>query len=181
MGNSDHSGLEVNMVGMPVDRTTKDEVPDWVKADMQAMRMKLGEVEWVAEFGGMGGVESMNKFYEIVDRITKECVPTKLRRASNKPLWMSGNIMRMLRRKRRLWRAYTNEGYYRWDYRDYVAYQEVQKEVKKQIGIAKRKLEKRLVKKAKKNDKKFYAYIKSKTCKAVTGSVWGRSEGRRDW
>ena len=118
LGNSDHSGLEVNMVGMPVDRTTKEEVPDWVKADMQ-----LGEVEWVAEFEGMGGVECMSKFYEEVDRITKECVPTKRRRASNKPLWMSGNIMRMLRRKRRLWRAYTKEGYYRRDYRDYEAYQ----------------------------------------------------------
>ena len=102
LGNSDHSGLEVNMVGMPVDRTTKEEVPDWVKADMQAMRVKLGEVEWVVEFEGLGGVESMSKFYEVVDRITKECVPMKLRRANNKPLWMTGNIMRMLRRKSRL-------------------------------------------------------------------------------
>ena len=54
---------------------------------------------------------------------------------------MNQNIMRMLRRKRRLWRAYTGEGYYRQDYQDYLAYQEVQKELKKQIRKAKRKLE----------------------------------------
>ena len=50
------------------------------------------------------------------------CVSTKLRRAGNRPLCMNSNIMRMLRRKRRLWRAYTGEGYYRQDYRDYMAW-----------------------------------------------------------
>ena len=49
---------------------------------------------------------------------------------------MTGNIMRMLRRKRRLWRAYTEEGYYRQDFRDYQAYQEVQKEIRKEIKEA---------------------------------------------
>ena len=78
------------------------------------------------------------------------------------------NIMSMLRRKRRLWRAYTGEGYYRQDYQDYLAYQEVQKELKKQIRKAKRKLEKDLAKKAKKNPKKFYAYMKSKTSNRVS-------------
>ena len=108
----------------------------------------------------MGGEERMAKFYETVERVTRECVPTKLRRTGNKPLWMTGNIMRMLRRKRRLWRAYTEEGYYRQDFRDYQAYQEVQKEIRKeikkegdQIKKAKRKLERSL---AKKDHKKFY-------------------------
>ena len=93
----------------------------------------------------------MAKFYETVERVTRECVPNKLRRTGNKPLWMTGNIMRMLRRKRRLWRAYTEEGYYRQDFRDYLAYQEVQKEIRKEIKKAKRKLERSLAKKAKKD------------------------------
>jgi hypothetical protein len=38
----------------------------------------------------------MEKFYEVVDRVTRESVPTKLRRVGNKPLWMTANIMRML-------------------------------------------------------------------------------------
>jgi hypothetical protein len=29
LGNSDHSGLGVEIVGMPTDRSTKEEVPDW--------------------------------------------------------------------------------------------------------------------------------------------------------
>ena len=80
---------------------------------------------------------------------------------------MTGNIMRLLRRKRRLWRAYSTEEYYGQDYRDYMAYNEIQREIKREVKKAKRKLEKDLAKKAKKNPKKFYAYLKSKTSNRV--------------
>ena len=168
LGSSDHNGLEVTVVGMAGKGSTKEEVPDWSKADMKAMRDKLGEVAWGEEFGQLGGVQCMDKFYEVLDRVTRDCVPTKLRRTSSRPLWMNQNIMRMLRRKRRLWRAYTGEGYYRQDYRDYLAYQEVQKELKKAIRKAKRKLEKDLAKKAKKNPKKFFSYMRTKTANRVS-------------
>ena len=82
---------------------------------------RLGEVDWKKELGQMDGLECMDRFYEVLDTITKECVPTRLRRTKNRPLWMNRNIMRMLRRKRRLWRAYTREGVYREDFRDFRA------------------------------------------------------------
>ena len=168
LGGSDHNGLEVTVVGRDLAGSSKEEVPDWAKADMKAMRDKLGEVEWGEEFGQLDGVHCMEKFYEVLDRVTSQCVPTKLRRTSTRPLWMNQNIMRMLRRKRRLWRAYSGEGYYRQDYQDYLAYQEVQKELKKMIRKAKRKLEKDLARKAKKNPKKFFSYMKSKTANRVS-------------
>ena len=31
--------------------STKEEVSDWAKADLQAMREKLGELDWEEEFG----------------------------------------------------------------------------------------------------------------------------------
>ena len=167
LGGSDHNGLEVSFVGMDADKTTKEQVPDWAKANMQEMRVRLGNVDWEQEFGEMGGEECMEKFYSVVDKVTKECVPMKLRRVGKKPLWMTSIIMRMLRKKRRLWRAYTNEGYYGQDYRDFLAYKEVQKEIKREIKKAKRKVEKDLAKKAKKNPKMFYAYLKSKTSNRV--------------
>ena len=168
LGNSDHMGLEVSLVGRAPDVSTKEEVPDWARADLQGMREKLGMVVWEEEFGQLSGAECMGKFYEVLDRVTGECVPTKLRRAGSKPLWMNPNIMRMLRRKRRLWRAYSRDGYYRQDYQDFLSYQEVQKEIKKLIRKAKRKLERNLAKKAKKNPKKFYSYLKSKTSNKVS-------------
>ena len=168
LGNSDHNGLEVTLLGQPPDKSSKEEVPDWPRANMEKMREMLGEVDWEVEFGQLGGRESMDKFYQVVDRVTRECVPTKMRRAGTRPLWMTQNIMRMIRRKRRLWRAYTGEAYYGQDYRDYLAYQEVQKEIRKEIKKAKRKLEKSLAKKARKDPKRFYSYLKSKTSNRVS-------------
>ena len=70
------------------------------KADMKAMLSdKLAEVDWEAEFGQLGSLECMEKFYEVLSTITRECVPTKLRRTRSRPLWMNRNILRMLRRK----------------------------------------------------------------------------------
>ena len=177
LGSSDHSGLGVSIVGMEADNTTKEEVPDWAKANLEEMRRKLGEVDWEEEFGVLGGEECMDKFYRVVDKVTKECVPLKLRRVSNKPLWMTRNTMRLLRKKRRLWRAYSTEDYYGQDHRDFLAYKEVQKEIKKEIRKAKRKVEKDLAKKAKKNPKKFYAYLKSKTSNRVGVGPLSGEEG----
>ena len=168
LGNSDHNGLEVTLVGSGQDKSSKEKVPDWTKANMEGMREKLAEVHWEEELGQLSGKEAMDKFYQVVDRITREFVPTKMRRAGSRPLWMTQNIMRMLRRKRRLWRAYSGEEYYGRDYRDYLAYQEVQKEIRREIKKAKRKLERSLAKKAKKDPKRFYAYLKSKTCNRVS-------------
>ena len=170
LGTSDHFGLEVNLQGMAEESSSnsKEEVPDWAKADMKAMSGKLDEVDWRGEFGQMGGLECMEKFYEVLLTITKECVPTKFRRTKCRPLWMNRNILRMLRRKRRLWRAYTREGVYREDFRDFRAHQELQKELRSQIKRAKRKLERDLARKAKKDPKKFYAYMKSKISNRVS-------------
>ena len=76
LGASDHKRLEVSLLGATADRTTK---------------------EWGVELDQLSGVESMHKFYSLVDEVTQECVPTKLRRSSNRP-----NIMKLLRKKRRL-------------------------------------------------------------------------------
>ena len=38
-------------MGRGADVSTKEEVSDWAKADLQAMREKLGELDWEEEFG----------------------------------------------------------------------------------------------------------------------------------
>ena len=110
----------------------------------------------------------MEKFYEVLTIIINESVPTKLRRTKNRPVWMNRNILRLLRRKRRLWRAYFREGVYREDYQNFRAHKELQRELRIQIKRPKRKLERDLARKAKKDPKKFFAYMKSKTCNRIS-------------
>ena len=74
---------------------------------------------------------------------------------------MTPNILKMLSKKRRLWRAYTQEAYYGQDFRDFIAYKEVQTEIRKEFKKAKRKVERNLAKNARKtgkNNRKFHAY-----------------------
>ena len=175
LGNSDHMGLEVSLVGRVTDVSSKEEVPDWEKADLQGMREKLETFEWEEEFAQLRGTECMERLYEVLDKVTREFVPSKHRRTGRRPMWMNANIMRMLRRKRRLWKAFSGDGYYRQDYRDFMAYQEVQKEIRKQIRKAKKKLERNLARRSKMDPKKFYSYLKSKTSNRVSvGPLVGR-------
>ena len=83
-------------------------------------------------------------------------------------MWMNRNIMRMIRRKRRLWRSYSTEQRTRKDFASFQAFKKVQKEVEKAVKAAKRKLERSLAKNSKRNPKAFYSYIKKKSSNRVT-------------
>ena len=75
---------------------------------------------------------------------------------------MNKNILRMIRKKRRLWRSYSTEDRSKRDFESFQAFKNIQKEVQKAIKKAKRKFERSLAKNAKKNPKAFYSYIKKK-------------------
>ena len=139
----------------------------------------IEEVNWEQEFEGKSGVECLEVFYEVVRRETERCIPKKVRRKSSSPLWMSGNIIRMIRKKRRLWQNYTSSEYYRQDYGSFQAYKEVEKRVKAEVKKAKRKFERKLAKQSKKNSKQFYSYPKKTTSNRV--SVGPHGLGTLGW
>ena len=85
-------------------------LPDWLKADLGAMKESLAEIDWNVEFGESSGKECMDIFYKVLDRETEKHIPMKLRRASQKPIWMNKNVIRLIRKKKRLWRWYSNDG-----------------------------------------------------------------------
>ena len=72
---------------------------------------------------------------------------------------MTQNVMRVVRKKRRLWHRYTQTK----DFREYQAYKKVEQEVGKALRTAKRNFERNLAKNTKKNPKAFYSYLKKKT------------------
>ena len=158
------------LVGPAKDENTRELVPDWSRADYSAMREAFAAVNWEDEFQGKGGEECMDLFYTVIQRETERCIPKKLRRKASRPIWMNKNILRLIRKKKRLWRAYSSDPYYQRDFQSFQAYKSVQNDVKKAVKQAKRKLEKSLAKEAKKNPKAFYSYLKKKTSNKVTVS-----------
>ena len=59
---------------------------------------------------------------------------------------MQQNVMRVIRKKRRLWATYKKSN----EYKEYLAYKQVEKETRKLVRQAKNKFEKKLAKEAKK-------------------------------
>ena len=96
--------------------------------------------------------------------MVEDCVPKKRRRQGSKPVWMSKKMMRMIRKKRRMWKAFQDtEQFQKWQ-----EFKKVQKEVQQAVKKAKRKVERKLAKGAKRCPKAFWSYIKKKMGNKVT-------------
>lgn len=159
LGSSDHSMLPIEVAGELTGKATTEEVPDWGKADMEKLREELGSVDWVEELQGLDTDQSWDKFKERLAKAQDNAVPKKRRRINSKPIWMTKNTIRVIRKKRRLWKVYRETK----DHAEYTAYKKVEKEVKDAVRKAKKKFERNLAKDARRNPKAFYSYLKSKT------------------
>ena len=159
LGTSDHTMMLVTVDGAVRRSSTSEQIPDWKKADFDGLKQALSDIDWEAKFESEGCEASWNAVKSTLDDLQSRYVPLKTRRISNRPVWMNQNLLRSIRKKRRMWKAYTATD----DYQDYLAYKDFEKQVKKSVKQAKRKYERNLAKQAKKNPKEFYAYLKTKT------------------
>ena len=167
--------IEIEVVGPNIEGDNKELVPDWTKADIKGIHDAIEALDWEAELEGKSGIEKWEVVKRVIQEETDRCVPKKMRRVGSKPLWMNRNVLRLIRKKRRMWKAYSKPGgplpeggRGGGDYNSYSAYKKVQKEVQDSVKRAKKKLERRLAKNRKKNSKSFYSYIKKKTKNKVT-------------
>ena len=81
---------------------SKELVPNWEKADLDKLAANLGELDWVTELEGKSGQEGWDFIKKRMDEETDKYVPKKLRRVSSRPMWMTKNVMRIIRKKCRL-------------------------------------------------------------------------------
>ena len=81
---------------------------------------------------------------------------------------MTKKVVRLIRKKRRLWRWYSTSDRSRGDFGEYQAYKRVQEEVRKAVRNAKKNFERKLAKEVRKNNTKpFYSYMKKTTSNRV--------------
>ena len=166
LGDGDHRMLEVEVAGPALDRDSTELVPDWTKADMEGIKQAFASMDWEDALKDKCGVEAWDFLKEMIEVETEKHVPKKRRRVGSRPIWMNKNILKLIRKKRRLWRWYARDGGK--DHASFIAYQNVQKEVKKGVTRAKRNLERKLAKNRKKNNKAFFSHIKKATSNRVS-------------
>jgi hypothetical protein len=88
-----------------------------------------------------------------VERVVDKNVPMKPRGAAGRPPWMNRQLLREVRKKRRIWKQRNDRS---------DEYRAQEKKVKNLIRNAKRQLEKKLALENNGNSKPFFAYLKSK-------------------
>ena len=164
LGKGDHCMIQIDIAGQVLQPKTVEYVPDWRKADLAGLSAEVVKVVWQAEFTNRDVDNSWNRFKTVLHDLQDKFIPKRIRRSQTKPIWMSPNTLRIVRKKRRLWKVYTQSK----DYAEYLAYKEIEKTAQKAIRKAKRKFEKNLAKQARKKPKDFYRYLKSKSSNRST-------------
>ena len=160
LGLSHHSIIQVEIVVPSGSNDTVELVPDYAKANFEMMHEKFDMIDWETQLSDLDTENSWNFFKVTYSSIVDACIPKKKRRNNSKPLWMQKNAMKIIRKKRKLWKHYTQSQ----DYQSYLAFKRVQNEVKSVVRKAKREFEKKLASDVKKNPKAFYSYLSSR-CK----------------
>ena len=158
LGSSDHTMLKVNLKINTLRVKKNVRVRDWRKANFQSLRENVKNVDWADLLAEKDTQQAWDTFLQHLEAEVEEAVPWRTVRDGSKPLWMRGNCMRLIRKKRRMWKVYTTSR----DYQDYIAFKDIEAKVKKTVHKAKKELERKLAFEAKKNPKAFYKYINSK-------------------
>ena len=158
LGKSDHIMLDVKISVGPEEKRDPGEKPDWRKADWEGMKESLRSRSLEQQMRGMGAEQAWSVLKEKINAAVEKFVPKKRRRNQNRPGWLSQDILREVRRKKRLWKkAKTGEGV--------EEYRAAEKSLRNRIRDAKRRFEKRIAKGGEDSisKRKFYSYVKNKT------------------
>jgi hypothetical protein len=108
--------------------------------------------------------EGWTWFREQLQNTVEKYVPKSSSRTKLKNPWMTREILRLIRKKRKVWK----KAKYSSLPEDMAEYKRIEKEVSNKIRNAKRKLEKDLVSGPDKNNRNFARYVKTKTKSRTT-------------
>jgi len=77
-------------------------VLDWRKADWAALRARLGRPGLLVELERRKAATVWEHLRDEINSAVNHSVPKRMRRPGNKPRWMTRDILKALRRKRRV-------------------------------------------------------------------------------
>ena len=171
LGRSDHVMLLVKLEVAAQEAPTTQMVPNWHKADWDGLKRCVTEADMVTRMEGATAEQAWEIFKTSINTAVDEFVPKRPRRTGNKPAWINRDIIRALRRKRRIWQKEKNRN-------PSEEYKEAEWKVRNLIRNAKRSYERKLAKECNGNSRPFYAYLKRKTKSRTTVGPLKNSRGQ---
>ena len=158
LGKSDHCMVSAKVNIMNKVPVRQSEPQNWARANWQEMERDLDRVDWAKRFQKAGAEEAWTILKEKINATVKVNVAMFRKRNADRPAWLNQNILREVRRKKRMWQK-AKVGV------NVEQHKEVEKKVRNLIRHAKKRYEKKLSEGG--NDgnskRKFFGYIKSRT------------------
>ncbi len=135
------------------------------------MNSDLMEIPWRETLAAETVEGAWSRFREALSETIEKNVPKSGVRTRLRNPWMTREILRLVRKKRRKWKAIKNAA----TQEEKKEYKALEKETANKIRNAKRKMEKDLARGEDKNNRKFAKYIKSKTkSKTSVGPLYNK-------
>ena len=135
LGKSDHVIIQFDLELNSCQRGERKVIKNWKRADWTRIKSRLAATAWPATNDGVTTEEAWQQLRDVVDKLVKEYVP-ECEFKPRKTDWMTSEVLRELRKKRRLWKKAKNGG-------NKEEYEQAAKRVKNLIRSAKRSLEKK--------------------------------------
>jgi hypothetical protein len=159
LGSSDHVIIMSTIVTNPGPQQAHRAQLNWRMADWENMKRELRRVNWEEKLRGKSTQQAWDQVQTRLHELIKKHVPARRRRNHNRPPWLTRDVLRAIRRKKRLWR-YAKQG------QKGEEYKAAEKQVKNMIRNSKRKFERDIAKgcgSERENKKRFFSYIKQRT------------------
>ena len=163
LGKSDHCVILTEILLPSLAKKNKRKVENWAKVDEKAMLNHIGQMDWDIVIQQNNVESAWQIFKKYIRDTVKLFVPLSTARAPKDPKWLTREIVRLTRKKKRAWKTYTQH----FSTENRIKYEELSKELVRKVRNAKRNQERKLANSNDGNAKRFAAYIKSKT-KTVT-------------
>jgi hypothetical protein len=119
------------------------------------MREMARAWNWRDELRGTSAEAAWTNLRDKVTGIIKDCVPDRRKRNKNRPPWLTQEIIREIRRGKRMWKRDKDKA-------DKEEYRAQDKKTRNMIRAAKKKFERRLANGGGQNKRPFYAYVKTR-------------------
>ena len=141
LGKSDHVIIQFELAQLGGSLAEKKVIDNWKKADWNGIRQGLESTTWPTTSDGSTTEEAWRFLRDRLSNLKDQFVP-KSEFRPRKSEWMTGELLRQIRRKRRLWKKARLSG-------EKEEYEAAARDLKNKIRAAKRGLEKKLAKEEK--------------------------------
>ena len=158
IGKSDHTALMIEILVPKSVEPKQVNKPGWGRANWDQMKADWSSTNWYETLGSLNTEDAWQLIRNTLKTLEQKYVPVRPWRTATRPPWMSAELLRLIRSKRRLWAQHRKQN----NAESLARYKEVEKIVNKKIRSAKRNLERKLAEDNSSN-KSFFNYIRSNT------------------